>query len=69
MDVTVNVYKAGGVHKLTVIARPAKAGSLGEFILIEGVELEVGPDPTALECLREAYMRIGQTLAGGRSRE
>nr|CRY96105.1 hypothetical protein [uncultured prokaryote] len=70
MDVSLNVYKSGGGHKLTVVARPAKAASLGEYVLIEGATLESLSDkPTALECLRAAYMMIGEQLAsrGGSS--
>ena len=63
MNVTLSVYKVGDRHLLTVLARPHLAATLGEFVLIEAQELDGLPsEPTATECLREAYIQVAELI-------
>nr|CRY96104.1 hypothetical protein [uncultured prokaryote] len=63
MNVSMTIYRAGDLHKLTVVARPNLAAQLGEFVLVEGVVLpDLDRDPSALEVLSAAYRCVASLV-------
>jgi hypothetical protein len=64
VNVSLSIYRAGGQHKLTVVARPRNAACLGEYVLIEGYPLGGQDDSEdAAALLAAAYAAVLDQLA------
>lgn len=60
MALTIDVYSVGGQDRLTVVYRPHRAASLGEYCLLESHPIETHESP--VDTLREVYRAIAAAL-------